>query len=198
MLLEKLKNYEIYLCSQSPRRRELLKQLDINFIVASYLPVEEKYPKNIAYEDIPVFIARKKAEVYSQILKKNRLLITADTIVVCENKILGKPGNKQNAIQMLKFLSNKKHSVISGVCLQTIKKMHCFTSTTNVWFKELKESEINYYVEKYQPFDKAGAYGIQEWIGMTGIEKIEGSYFNVVGLPVEKLYSELERFLETE
>ncbi len=196
MLLEKLSKYKVYLCSQSPRRRELLQQTGISFSVATKIYVDENYPAGLPPEDIAIYLAKKKADAYKQILEENRIAITADTIVVCDGVILGKPKDYHDAERMLKFLSGKKHQVITGVCIFDLEKMQCFSSVTDVWFRPLSDDEITYYIDKFKPFDKAGAYGIQEWIGYVAIEKISGSYYNVVGLPVEKLYTELEKFLD--
>ncbi len=196
MLLERIKKYNIYLASQSPRRQELLKNAGIDFMIASYKDVDESYPNSLEKEEVVLYLAEKKADYYSKILlKDNRVIITADTIVWCENKILNKPKSLSEAKEMLNFLSGKKHSVITGITLLSTQKRHSFFCTTDVWFKKLKTEEINYYVDNYKPLDKAGAYGIQEWIGFIGVEKINGSYFNVVGLPIQMLYTELDKFL---
>jgi len=195
MILEKLKDYNIYLASQSPRRQDLLNQLGINYNIAVQNRVNEEYPNTLIKEEIAMYIANKKASAYETLLKDDRLLITADTIVWLDGEVLGKPKDEVDAEKMLKKLSGKKHSVITGITLKTTSKHHNFYCTTDVWFKNISHKEISYYVKNYKPFDKAGAYGIQEWIGLIAVEKIEGSYFNVVGLPVQKLYTELEHFL---
>lgn len=196
MLIEKLKKYNIYLASQSPRRRDLLQDLDLNFLIATKTDVDETYSSIYHKEEIPIYLSDKKADAYAFVLEeKDRILITADTIVWLEDKILGKPKDKQEAIIMLKQLSGKKHEVITGMTVANHEKRISFHCTTHVWFKKLTQEEIFYYVEKYKPYDKAGAYGIQEWIGYIGVERIEGSYFNVVGLPVQMLYTELEKFI---
>lgn len=196
LLLERLKNYNIYLASQSPRRLELLKEMNINFNIASAVYVEESYNKNLRAEEIALFLSEKKSDAYSFILKDNRLLITADTIVSIDNEVLGKPSDREDAIEMLKKLSCKKHSVITAITISTKDKKNSFFCNTEVWFKKLNIYEINYYIDNFKPFDKAGAYGIQEWIGAIGIQKIRGSYSNVVGLPTEKLYVELDKFID--
>jgi len=155
--------------------------------------IEETFPKNIFREEIAVYLARKKSEAYLN-LSDNEILITADTIVWIDDKVLGKPENYAEAFQMLKLLSGKKHYVLTGVCLKSINKTAVFHAETMVKFAELSDEEIRFYIENYKPYDKAGAYGIQEWIGKVGIEYIEGSYYNVVGLPVQRLYRELLRF----
>lgn len=185
--------YNIILASKSPRRQELLKKLEINFKIKTN-PVEENYPSHLKNEEIALYLAELKAESFSKELKINDLVITADTIVCIENEVLGKPKNKQSAKEMLKKLSGNKHTVYTGVCLKTTKRTHSFWASTEVYFRPLKTEEIDYYLSNYEPYDKAGAYGIQEWIGYIGIEKIEGSYFNVMGLPTQKLYDELQKF----
>ncbi len=197
MLLEKIKNYKIFLASQSPRRYELLKNMDIDFELAPKIFVDESYSPDKKKCEIPVYLSQKKAEAYSQILDTpEKLIITADTIVLLDEQVLEKPDNQTDAAKMLRRLSGKKHSVITGMTLKTSTKQKSFEAVTYVWFKDFSEEEIDYYVKNYKPLDKAGAYGIQEWIGLVGVEKIEGSYFNVVGLPVHKLYAELNSFLE--
>jgi septum formation protein len=195
MILEKLNNFNIILASKSPRRQELLKQLDVNFDVADIVEVDESFDESIKAENIPIYLSQKKAKAYLNNLKNNDILITADTIVWLNNKALNKPKDRAGAIEMLKLLSNKTHNVYTGVTISSKEKSRSFVSSTKVKFKQLTSSEIVYYVDKYKPFDKAGAYGIQEWIGYIGITKIEGSYFNVMGLPVQQLYSELKMFV---
>ena len=196
MLLEKIKKYNIYLASQSPRRQQLLRDLGIDFLIATKTKVDETYSPIYKREEIPLYLSQKKAEAYSYILSKpNRIVITADTIVLQNDRVLGKPKDKQEAIIMLKKLSKSKHTVITGITLSSSEKRLSFFCSTNVVFKELSINEIEYYIDNFKPYDKAGAYGIQEWIGFIGVEKIEGSYFNVVGLPVQKLYLELEKFI---
>jgi len=198
MLLEKLKNYNLYLASQSTRRLELLKKLDIDFLITAKAYVDETFSTALNREEIALYLSDKKADVYKDVLETpDRILITADTIVWVDNKVLGKPKDREEAIDMLNKLSSKKHSVITGITISNNKKRHSFCCITDVWFKRLSMNEIEYYVDNYKPFDKAGAYGIQEWIGYIAVEKIEGSYFNVVGLPVQKLYAELEKFIDS-
>ena len=181
----------IILASQSPRRKELLALLDHEFTV-EVREVDEIFPDALEVNKVAEYLARLKASAFTDI-KIDQLIITADTIVVLENQILGKPKNKVEATQMLQRLSNRSHQVITGVCIKTSDKAISFSNTTKVYFKELTASEINYYIENYKPFDKAGSYGIQEWIGAIGITKIEGSYFNVVGLPIQELNEQLIR-----
>ncbi len=196
MLLEKLKNYDIILASGSPRRQQLLAEMDVSFRVETK-PVEEVFPSGLSPAETAAWLCRLKSDAFAEDeLGKNTLLITADTVVALDNQILGKPAGEKEAEAMLEALSGKKHEVITGVCLRAQKKTSVFTASTDVWFKRLSENEIRYYVTHYRPFDKAGAYGIQEWIGLAAIERIEGSYFNVMGLPTHRLYQELERFLE--
>ena len=187
-------NYHIILASNSPRRRELLGGLDIDFEVKVLPDIEENYPDNLETPEIPVYIATEKAAAYKDMMAENDLIITADTVVVLGDEVLGKPVNLDDARRMLRELSGQTHQVITGVCLMTRERQRSFAVTTDVTFKELTDAEINYYVEKYQPLDKAGAYGIQEWIGYIGVTGLEGSYFNVMGLPVQRIYNELLQF----
>lgn len=188
-----LPDYNYILASKSPRRQELLKSLGINFQVITK-EVDEIFPGNLSKEQIPVFLAELKAKCFLNDLKKNDLLITADTIVWFNGEVLGKPANRKEAIETLQKLSGHEHQVISGVSLTSVKKQESFFSITNVMFKQLSLPEIEYYVYEYKPFDKAGAYGIQEWIGYIGITHIEGSFYNVMGLPVQQLYTEIQNF----
>ena len=188
-----LPNYNYILASKSPRRQELLHSLGISFKVITN-DQEENYPDNLYREEIPVFLAELKSKSYIKKLKENDLLITADTIVWINGEVLGKPANQKEAVNTLQKLSGREHQVISGVCLTSVHKQKSFFSISNVMFKELSLSEIEYYVSEYKPFDKAGAYGIQEWIGYIGITHIEGSFYNVMGLPVQQLYNEIQNF----
>lgn len=194
MVLENLKGKRILLASKSPRRQYLLKELGIDFEVVDNFQDDESYPEELPIEEIPVFLAKKKADNYNELLDDDCILITADTIVWCNNRVMNKPGSYDEAYQMLYSLSDNKHTVITGVCLRSAEKETTFIATTDVFFTKLSDGEIEYYLMKFKPFDKAGAYGIQEWIGYIGIEKIEGSYFNVMGLPVQKVYTELKKF----
>ena len=189
MLKEKLKNYNIILASKSPRRQQFFKDLNIDFTI-KLKEVEELYPQKLKGIEITDYLANLKAKAYKD-LKDNDLLITSDTIVWLENKALGKPKNYHEAFVMLKNLSGKKHEVITSISIKNKNFQKIINDITTVFFKKLSDKEINYYINNYKPFDKAGAYGIQEWIGFIAIDKIEGSYFNVVGLPVHKLYKEL-------
>lgn len=189
-----IQNYHIILGSNSPRRRELLAGLDLDFEVKVIPGLEEHYPATLQPEEIPVFLAQQKAEAYIPTLPEKTLLITADTIVWNRNEVIGKPKNREEAIQMLQSLSGHEHHVVTGVCLTTTEKQKAFSVISAVKFATLTDEEIGYYVDKYQPFDKAGAYGIQEWIGYVGVESINGSFYNVMGLPVQRLYQELKKF----
>jgi len=196
MLNDKLKNYEVILASASPRRKLLLEEMDVEFTVFTK-NVQEDYPDSFTAPEVAKHLSEIKASAFADNeLLPNKLLITADTVVAIGNEILGKPSDEKDAAEMLRKLSAGEHEVITGVCLRTVKKKYSFTVVTKVFFKELSEAEINYYITKFKPFDKAGAYGIQEWIGHAAIEKIEGSYFNVMGLPTHRLYEELLKFIE--
>jgi len=192
-MLSHLSKYNIILASQSPRRHELLKGLNIPFEV-NVIDVEETYPKQLFGVDIPMYLAEKKANAYVSKMQENTLLITADTIVWHEGKVFGKPTDKAEATRMLQALSGKTHEVITGVCISTLKQRKTFHVISEVRFASLLPTEIEYYLDNYEPYDKAGSYGIQEWIGYIGVEHIEGSYFNVMGLPVQRLYNELKRW----
>jgi septum formation protein len=190
MLQEKLSNYNLILASGSPRRQQFFKDLDIPFSI-QLKEVEEVYPQELKGTEITDFLADLKSKAFDNSLAENDLLITSDTIVWFENEALGKPKNTEDAVGMLQKLSGKMHQVITSISIKNKKFQILINDTTDVYFKELTPQEINYYIKKHQPFDKAGGYGIQEWIGFIGIERIEGSYFNVMGLPVQKLYKEL-------
>lgn len=193
-MIQVMSERKLILASNSPRRKELLSGLDFEYETRVIPDVDESYPDSIPLEEIAVYIAEKKASEYIKELKDGELLITADTVVLLENKILGKPVNEEESVSMLKVLSGKTHKVITGVCLTSRQKQVSFSDFANVTFGQLNDSEINYYVSKYKPFDKAGAYGVQEWIGYVAVERIEGSYYNVMGLPVFRLYKELKNF----
>ncbi|WP_333600127.1 Maf-like protein [Flavobacterium sp.] len=193
MLSEKLKNYKIILASGSPRRQQFLKDLGLTFEIR-LKDIEEVYPENLQGVEITNYLAELKANAFDSEIKENELLITSDTIVWLNNKALGKPKDYKDAVEILKSLSNQTHEVITSVCFKTIHKTETIFEVTRVTFNELTEEAIHYYLENYQPFDKAGAYGIQEWIGLVGITKIDGSYTNVVGLPTEKVYQYLKNY----
>ena len=185
--------FEIILASKSPRRQELLRDLGLKFTVQS-VDIPEVFPEGMGMTEIPVYLAELKAEAFRPKIKENQLVITADTIVWLDGKVLNKPIDYNDAFRMLRNLSGKKHQVLTGVCLLTAKRKVSFYASTDVWFKELSDEEISYYLENYRPYDKAGAYGIQEWIGYIGINRIEGSFFNVMGLPVNSLYEQFRSF----
>lgn len=195
LLHEKLKGYQLILASQSPRRQELLRGLDVPFSLASRYHVDENFPSTMPKDEVPVFLAKLKSERYPQPLSGNDILLTADTLVWCKNEFLGKPQDEADARRMLRQLSACAHEVLTGVCLRSANKMSAFLSSTTVFFRPISEAEISYYLKAYQPYDKAGAYGIQEWIGYAAIERIEGSYNNVMGLPVQRLYLALQGFV---
>lgn len=193
-MLDNLNKYRIVLASNSPRRRELLSGLGISYEVRVLPDVEESYPAALPVGEIAEYIAREKAEAYKSVLTDDELLITADTVVVCKGEVMGKPVDEADARRMLHKLSGCTHQVTTGVCLTTTGTHRSFSVTTNVSFKNLSDEEIDYYVANYHPMDKAGAYGIQEWIGYIGVTGLEGSYFNVMGLPVQRIYKELCTF----
>ena len=189
--LNNLNRFEVVLASNSPRRKQLLEQLGMQFTTRVIGDIDESYPEDMPADEIAAFISSKKAAAYRETIGDNELVITADTVVVCGDKILGKPADGDDACRMLKMLSGGAHKVITGVTITTKDFMHTFDSVTEVFFDELTDAEIEYYVKEYKPMDKAGAYGIQEWIGCAGVTGIKGSYYNVMGLPVQKLYREL-------
>jgi septum formation protein len=191
-MLENLKDYHVILASNSPRRRELLGGLGIDYEVRVLSDIDESYPDTLSVMDIAEYIAAKKAEAYRAMMTEHDLLITADTVVICGDEVMGKPVNEADACRMLRQLSGRVHHVTTGVCITTRKQQRRFRVTTEVTFKQLGEDEINYYVTRYKPFDKAGAYGIQEWIGFIGCTGLNGSYYNVMGLPVQRIYQELQ------
>ncbi|MBR1411596.1 MAG: septum formation protein Maf [Prevotella sp.] len=188
------KDYKIILASNSPRRKELLAGIDVQFEVRVIQDIDESYPADLPTKDIAEYISHKKAAVYQQQMAPDELIITADTIVVLGNEVMGKPHDEADARRMLRELSGQTHQVITGVTLTTIQKQVSFSVETDVTFKQLSDSEIDYYVSHYKPFDKAGAYGIQEWIGHIGVTGLQGSYFNVMGLPVQRIYEALRQF----
>jgi septum formation protein len=195
MLADRLKEYDIILGSASPRRRELLAELGLTFSVADP-DISEICPESVAVSETALYIAREKASKLTTGLGSAQILITADTIVVCDNQILGKPASGEEAKAFLRHLSGREHSVITGVCISSISRQCCFSAETMVSFCVLEEEEIEYYVDNFKPYDKAGGYGIQEWIGFVATERIDGSYFNVMGLPLNRLYRELKEFIK--
>ena len=192
-MLEQLKDYRIILASNSPRRKELLAGLGIPFEVKTLPGIDEAYPDTLNPSEVAEYISREKANAYADRMEDDELLITADTIVVSGDEIMGKPENAADACRMLHRLSGTVHQVYTGVTLTTLNMQRSFTAATDVRFTKLTDEEVNYYVETFRPFDKAGAYGIQEWIGYVGVESIHGSYFNVMGLPIQRLYQELKK-----
>jgi septum formation protein len=187
------RGFQIILASKSPRRQELLRDLGLEFSVQS-MDVPEVFPEGLGMTEIPVYLAEVKAEAFRPELKHKQLVITADTIVWLDGQVLNKPIDFADGFRMLRGLSGKKHQVITGVCLLSTEKKVSFYALSDVWFKELSDDEILYYLENYKPYDKAGAYGIQEWIGYIGISHIKGSFYNVMGLPVQRLYEHLKEF----
>lgn len=188
-----MENYNIILASNSPRRKELLSHIIPHFVQKTK-EVDEIYPDDIPKKEVAAYLAKLKADAFTEELKDNDIVITSDTTVVLENVIYGKPKDRNDAIAILKKLSGKQHEVITGVCLKSSKKELVFSCTTKVYFKVLTLQEIEYYIDTFKPYDKAGAYAIQEWIGFVGIEKIEGDYNNIVGLPVQQLAMQLASF----
>ena len=196
MLLDKLKQYNVVLASNSPRRRELLADLGIGFEVRTIKGIDESYPHDLPVLEIAEYISRKKAHAYRAEMAPNELIITADTVVILDDEVLGKPKDNTDACRMLSELSGKTHKVVTGVTIVTTNATRSFSTVTDVEFAPLSDQDIHYYVEKYQPLDKAGAYGIQEWIGCMGVRHINGSFYNVMGLPLHRLYNELDTMLK--
>ena len=190
-MLDNLKKYKVILASNSPRRKELLAGLGVDYEVCTLPDVDESYPDTLQGADIPLYIAKEKADAYRNMLQPGELMITADTIVWLDGRVLGKPKDREDALCMLRDMSGRTHEVFTGVCITTTEWQRSFAAQTEVRFAELSEEEITYYVDKFQPMDKAGAYGVQEWIGFIGVENISGSYYNIMGLPVQRLYKEL-------
>ena len=196
MLLERLKQYNVVLASNSPRRRELLADLGIEYTVRTLKGIDESFPPELPVLEIAEYISRKKAHAYQSEMNPGELIITADTVVILGDEVLGKPTDSDDARRMLRELSGKTHKVVTGVTIVTNDKISSFSAVTEVEVAQLSDEDINYYVDNYQPLDKAGAYGIQEWIGCMGVRHINGSFYNVMGLPLHRLYTELERLLK--
>lgn len=192
MILENLQKYSIILASNSPRRKELISGLGIDYVVRTLPDIDESFPEHLSAEEIPAYICKAKADAYRTTMATDELVITADTIVWSEGRVLGKPQDREEAIRMIRSLSGKSHQVITGVCLTTQQTQKTFTSTSEVVFDDLTEEEIAYYVDRFNPMDKAGAYGVQEWIGYIGVKFISGSFYNIMGLPIQRLYQELK------
>lgn len=191
-MLENISKYKIVLASKSPRRKELLGMLDIPFEIMVKDGIDESYPCDMPAVEVPEYLSRLKANAYTSDLKEDDMVITADTVVILDGKIYGKPKDNSDAIDMLMQLQGRTHTVASGVCVATKHKIISFTTTTEVTFAALTKEEATWYVEKYKPLDKAGAYGIQEWIGCAAVASIDGSFYNVMGLPVHQLYNVLK------
>ena len=195
LLKDSLKNCRLILASNSPRRRQLLGDCGLEFTLAQKYEVEEIYPADMEAERVPEYLAGLKSDGYPELLSEGDVLITADTVVILGDRILGKPADREEAVEMIRALSGKSHTVVTGVVLRSATDRQSFSAHSKVTFRELRDEEIEYYVSNYKPMDKAGAYGIQEWIGYVAVEHIEGSFYNVIGLPVQRLYVELEKFL---
>ena len=196
ILSDKLKPYRLLLASQSPRRRELMTGCGLPYELAPKYDCEEVYPADLPAEEVPLYLSQLKSRAYPGPLAPDVILLTADTVVVLDGGVLGKPCGREEAVGMLGRLSGRRHTVVSGVTLRTAERMHGFEARTSVWFRTLSAEEIEHYVDTCRPFDKAGSYGIQEWIGYAAIERIEGSFYNVMGLPIQKVYVELDKFLD--
>ena len=196
LLNDKLKPYRLLLASQSPRRRELMTGCGLPYEPAPKFDCEEVYPADLPAEKVPLYLSQLKSRAWPGPLAPDVILLTADTVVVLDGEVLGKPCGREEAVGMLGRLSGRRHTVVSGVTLRTAERMHSFEARTSVWFRTLSAEEIEHYVNTCRPFDKAGSYGIQEWIGYAAIERIEGSFYNVMGLPIQKVYVELDKFLD--
>ena len=197
LLKDQLQGVRLLLASQSPRRRELMTGCSLPFELAPKYECEECYPASLKAHEVAEFLSRLKSEAYPHALKPDELLITADTTVLLDEQVLGKPKDRADAQRMLRLLSGRSHEVVTGVTLRSCRQIESFSSVSRVWFRPLRDEEIDYYIDLARPFDKAGAYGIQEWIGYAAIERIDGSFYNVMGLPIQKLYTELTKFLIT-
>ena len=195
LLAEKLKAYRLILASASPRRRQLLVGCGLPFVQAEPYDVSETYPAGMPAGEVPVYLARLKSDAYPLPLASFDILVTADTVVAVDDRILGKPADRGVAVAMLRALSGRRHRVVTGVMIRTADRAVSFSSSTDVFLRSLSDEEIGHYVDTYAPYDKAGSYGIQEWIGYVGIERIEGSFYNVMGLPVQRLYVELDELI---
>ncbi len=196
LLHDTLKSYRLILASQSPRRRQLLSDCGLEYELAERYEVEEVFPATMEADEVPVYLSRLKSDGYPKALAENEILLTADTVVIVDNEILGKPTDEAEARAMLARLSGRAHRVTTGVTLRSSARTESFAVQSDVYFRTLTEEEISYYVERFRPMDKAGSYGIQEWIGYVGIERIDGSFYNVMGLPVQRVYSALAEFVK--
>ena len=198
MLLEdKLADYRLLLASRSPRRRELLDMSGLSYELCADFACEEVYPADTPAREVPLYLSRLKSRACPRALGPRDILLTADTVVVCRGKVLGKPRDRADAARMLRTLAGGVHEVVSGVTFRTKERCHSFSALSRVWIRPLREEEIAFYLDRFSPLDKAGAYGVQEWIGLAAVEKINGSFYNVMGLPVQRVYTELERFIES-
>ena len=195
ILHQRLKSYHLILASQSPRRQQLLSEAGLEYELSPRFECEEIFPNDLPASEVAEYLSRLKSEAYPQVLADGDILLTADTVVVAEDRVLGKPTDKDDAFAMLRMLSGREHEVITGVTLRSTKQTKSFSAHSKVRFRQLSDEEIAYYIETYSPMDKAGSYGIQEWIGYVGIEGIEGSFFNVMGLPIQRVWCELEKFI---
>ena len=193
-MLHNLDKYNIMLASKSPRRKELLAMLDVPYSQAPAIDIEESFSPSLRPTEIPEYLARLKAEAYAELITGNEMIITADTVVILGNEVIGKPDNPDAAVNMLLHLSGKEHLVVTGVAITTSERQDTFSVESHVKFGNISPMEAQYYVEKYMPLDKAGSYGIQEWIGAVAVESIRGSFYNVMGLPVHQLYRHLQKF----
>jgi septum formation protein len=195
LLIDRLKNHRILLASKSPRRRELLKGCGLEFEIAEGRDAEESFSADMPLGEVAEYLSKVKSDAYVDTLTEGDILITADTVVIASGEILGKPRDREDAVRMLRLLSGSSHEVVTGVTLRTLDKERSFSCRSVVRFREMTDVEIEYYIDTYRPYDKAGAYGIQEWIGYVAISGIEGSFYNVMGLPVQMLWVELEKFV---
>ncbi len=196
LLQEKLHTRRLLLASQSPRRRELLTGSGLPYTLAPKYPCDERYPADLPAEEVPLYLSQLKSDAYPAPLAPEDILLTADTVVVAGGRVLGKPRDAEDAVRMLRTLSGRRHTVVTGVTLRDTDRAHTFDARSEVWFRTLTDEEIGYYVATCRPFDKAGSYGVQEWIGYVAIERIDGSFYNVMGLPIQKVYTELDKFLD--
>ncbi len=196
LLHEKLRPYRLLLASQSPRRRELLTGCGLPYVLAPKYECEETFPDRLAAEEVPVYLSHLKSDAFPAPLEPGDVLLTADTVVILDGRVLGKPRDRDDARDMLHTLSGRTHTVISGVTLRTAVRRRTFSARSDVRFRPLSDEEIDYYLDNHRPYDKAGSYGIQEWIGYAAIERIDGSFYNVMGLPIQKVYTELEKFID--
>lgn len=196
LLHDKLNDYRLLLGSQSPRRRELMDGCLLPYTLAPKYDCEEIYPAELPAEEVPLYLSQLKSRSYPAPLAADEILLTADTVVLSGGQVLGKPHSRDEAVGMLRRLSDSRHTVVSGVTLRSATRTHSFSARSDVWFRPLTDEEIGYYLDRFRPYDKAGSYGIQEWIGYTAIERIEGSFYNVMGLPIQQVYVELEEFLD--